>query len=303
MSRLIIFDTSGVIHRAFHAMPRFTRAGDGKSVGAIGGFWQIIYRTLKTHLRAEPDDLVAFACDAPGPTFRHEIYPAYKGERAPKDPELSSQEPDIYGLMPVSGIEQLMISRFEADDILATVAHKRALRQQQTIIVSADKDMMQCMPYAALFGWVSEERINDRGQPYKLFVQRYITEEDCRAKFGCAPVHVATALALMGDSADNFPGVKGVGIRGATRLIESYGDLESILRAAASMDNARMKAALQEQADDARLCLEIATVRTDVPNLPGIWSTVGEIDWHAIASRLRRYGLVTAPEELERGIE
>lgn len=303
MSRLIVFDTNGVIHRAYHALPKFTRAGDGKHVGAIGGFWQIIYRTLKYHVKAQPDDLIAFACDAPGRLLRHDIDENYKGNRPEKDEELSSQIVDIRETMGVSGVEVLVMPGYEADDIMATVAFKRSQRGQDTVIVSADKDMMQCMPYATLFGWVYEERLNDQGHPYKVYVQRLLNLDDCREKFGCGPEHVSTALALMGDVSDNYAGVKGVGIKGATRLIETYGDLESILAAAPTMDNAKMKAALVEHAEAARMGLRLATVDTDVPGLPGVWSTVEDIDWPAVASRLRRFGLVTAPEELERGIE
>jgi DNA polymerase-1 len=303
MSRLIVFDTMGVINRAYHAFPKWTRLGDRKPVGAIGGFWQIIYRTLKTHIAAKGDDLIAFACDAPGRTFRHDLCQTYKANRSAKETDLVAQYADIMESIKVSGAEIISSDGYEADDIMATLAWRRHQKGQQTIIVSADKDMMQCMPYAILFGWVFEERVNDHGNPYKLYVQRQITDADCRAKFGCSPEHVATALALMGDASDGYSGVPGVGPKGAARLIEAFGGLDEILQAAETMDNARMKAALTEHADVARLALRLATVDTDVPGIPGIWSSVDDIDWGAVGALLRRFGLVSAPEEIERGIE
>ena len=298
MSRLVIIDTMGVVHRAFHAMPKFTRAGDGRSVGAIGGFWQIVHKTLKL-TNAVGDDLIAFASDHPGPTFRHGLCPTYKANRPEKPSDLSAQIGDILGTIDTSGIDLLQVPGFEADDVMATVAAARHADGKRTIIVSADMDMMQMMPFATLFGWVHEERINEHGKPFKIFVQRELTLDDCRTRLGCLPIHVPTALALIGDATDNVIGVEGVGEKTAARLIEAYGGLEAIYAAVPAMQNESLKDKLIRGETAALLALELVTLRTDVPAVPSIWSTVDDIDWGRLAEELREFGLVSAPDQIE----
>ncbi len=249
-SHVYLIDGSGYIFRAFHALPPLTRPSDGLPVGAVHGFCAMLWKLLQDLRKSSGPTHLAVIFDASEKTFRNEIYKDYKAHRPPAPEELVPQFPlirDAVKAFNVPCIEQL---GFEADDLIATYAMQAVAAGGDVTIVSSDKDLMQLVrPGIGMLDTMKN---------------RTIGPDEVREKFGVTPDKVVDVQALAGDSTDNVPGVPGIGVKTAAELINEYGDLETLLQRAGEIKQPKRREKLTEFAMQARLSLDLVTLKADV---------------------------------------
>ncbi len=246
MSELYLIDGSSYIYRAFYAIKVLSNS-KGLPTNAVYGFTNMLLKILNE----KKPQLIAIAFDPKGPTMRHEAYEAYKAQR-PKMPELLSvQIPYIHRVVEVFNIPLLLMEGYEADDVIGTVAKKAEEDGNEVIIISGDKDMFQLItPHVRIY------------DPMKDKVYR---EADVLERFNVTPSQVVEIMGLMGDSADNIPGVKGIGEKTAKELISTFGSIENLLSNLEEVKKPKVRSLLQEQADNAKLSRDLATIHTGLP--------------------------------------
>jgi DNA polymerase-1 len=255
MARVFLIDGSALAFRSHFA---FARTGlttaDGRPTGATYGFTL----SLRQLLESEAPDRIAIAFDARGKTFRHERFPEYKAtrDRAPED--LIGQLEGIREMTRAHGITIFEVPGFEADDVIGTLARAGEAAGDEVFIVSGDKDFMQLVSDR-----VKLLNIFKTGEPAVLQGLEAVQE-----KFGTTPDHVIDVLAIMGDSSDNVPGVKGIGEKGAIKLISDHGSVEGVLE---HLDALTPKQREKIEADRQNMLLsrELVTIHTDVALDPG----------------------------------
>ncbi|RUM46984.1 MAG: 5'-3' exonuclease [Hydrogenothermus sp.] len=219
MKKVALVDGSSYIYRAFYALPPL-KSPDGKPTGAIYGF----IRMLSKLINDINPDYIAVVFDKAGKTFRHKEYKEYKATRKETPDELKLQIPEIKKIVRLFGIKVLEKEGYEADDIIATLAKKAKEKGYQVYIITPDKDMMQLVNQNVfVFNPVSE----------KLFDKEAVKE-----KYGVYPEQFIDYLAIIGDNVDNIHGVKGVGPKTASKLLNEYKNLEGIFE---NLDNLREK--------------------------------------------------------------
>ncbi|HEU4828678.1 MAG TPA: DNA polymerase I [Gemmatimonadales bacterium] len=256
--RLFLLDGYALIYRAFFAMiSRPLRTTRGENTSAAWGVANFLVRLVEQH---RPEYL-AWVNDA-GTSFREERYADYKSTREKLDDELQADFDRslerILELLAAFRIPVVAVPGYEADDVIGTLATRAAARDMQAVIVSGDKDFYQLIgPRVALLN-------PGRGGPAAV-EETWVDEANASERLGVPPSQVADYLALVGDTSDNVPGVKGIGEKGAQKLLADYGDLETILSRAADVSSKRTREALLAQADSARLSRELVTIHRDVP--------------------------------------
>jgi DNA polymerase-1 len=241
--KLVLIDGSSYLFRAFHALPPLTNKA-GEPTGALFGVVNMLRGTLK----ARPER-VAFVLDASGPTFRNELYPAYKANRPPTPPELKAQIEPMIAIVEALGIPLLRVSGVEADDVIGTLARQAEAAGMRVEISTSDKDFAQLVdPQVRLVNTMSNTTTDVNG----------VVE-----KFGVRPDQIADYLALMGDSVDNIPGVDKCGPKTAAKWLAEYGTLENVIANAAAVGG-KIGEYLREALPRLPLSKELATIRTDV---------------------------------------
>jgi DNA polymerase-1 len=256
--RLFLVDGYALIYRAFFAMiarPLTTRRGENTSAA-----WGVTNFLLRLRAKHRPDYL-GWVHDV-GESFRHQQYPAYKATREKLDEQLQ-QDFDrsverIKEILAAFRVPVLGVEGYEADDVIGTLAERAAQRGLQAVIVSGDKDFYQLIgPRIALLN-------PGRGGPAAV-EEQWVDSSNASERLGVPPERVVDYLALVGDSSDNIPGVKGVGEKTALELLGAHGDLDTILARAALLPGKRAREALLQHADLARLSRELVTIRRDAP--------------------------------------
>jgi len=197
--KLVVIDAANFLYRAFFGVPPLRNAS-GLPTHAVYGFAQM----LRKILREEQPDAIAVAMDPPGGSFRNEIDPAYKAQRDAQPEDLSLQVPLARELVQAWRIPILEVPGFEADDVIATLV-RTAPEDMEVVIVSTDKDLMQL--------------VGDRVVLLDTMKDRRIGPKEVEERFGVPPAQVLDLRALVGDPSDNIPGVRGIGEKGAARLI------------------------------------------------------------------------------------
>jgi len=212
MSKTItIIDTFGFFFRSFYALPQHLSNKEGFPTGLLTGFVNFISSLQKDY----DSDYLVFAIDSKGKTFRNDIDKNYKANRPPPPQELSQQLPIAISWIDKMGFKTLGVDGYEADDIIATVTHLALKQGLHVKVVSHDKDLYQL--------------INDnRVVLVDAIKKRNINEDECIKKYGVSPKQFIDFQALLGDSADNVPGVKGVGKVTAQKLIAAYETIENL---------------------------------------------------------------------------
>jgi DNA polymerase-1 len=256
--RLFLVDGYALIYRAFFALiSRPLTTARGENTSAAWGVVNFLQRLLATH---RPEYL-GWVHDS-GLSFRHERYPAYKATREKLTEELQSDFDTgmerICQLLEAYRIPILSLKGYEADDVIGTLAQQGVAQDTNVVIVSGDKDFQQLVKPGV---WLLNP---GRGGPASV-EEQWVSVENGAERLGVPPRHVTDYLALVGDTSDNVPGVKGIGDKGARELVNEYGDLEAILAAASSLTKKRPREALLEQTDMARLSKELVTIREDLP--------------------------------------
>ena len=287
--QLFLIDGYALIYRAFFAMiTRPLRTSKGENTSAA---WGVVNFLLRLREKYQPD-FVAWVNDA-GTSFRAERYPQYKSTREKLDQELQADfdraVERICALLEAFRIPLVTVSGYEADDVIGTLAVAGAARGLKSVIVSGDKDFYQLIsPGVVLLN-------PGRGGPAAV-EETWVDQSNAAERLGVPPGQVVDFLALVGDTSDNVPGVKGIGEKGAQKLLAEYGDLDSILAHAEQISAKRSREALLAQADNARLSRELVTIKRDVPvDLDVLTLTLREPDRDAvirILSELEFFSLV-----------
>ena len=244
-SRLVIIDAANTLYRAFFALPPL-RNSAGQPTGSVYGFVTMLQKVL----REEKPDHVVVVIDAPGGSFRERLYPAYKATREAQPEDLSAQIPLALDAARAYRIPVLQVPGVEADDVIATLVAKTPESLPVTI-VSTDKDLMQL--------------VSDRVTLLDTMKDRRFGPAEVEERFGVPPDRVLDVRALAGDPSDNIPGVKGIGEKGASQLVRTWGSLEALLEHASEVPAKRAREALVAGADAARLSKQLAALDRDVP--------------------------------------
>jgi len=250
---LYLIDGSSQMYRAYHAPVRTADGGllrnaQGTPTNAVYIFVTMLRKLLNEH----HPELIAASFDLPGRTFRDDLAADYKANRAPMPDELAQQIPMVHAACEALGVPILTSERYEADDVIGTLAVKAHAAGQNVAIVTGDKDFFQLVRDGIKVFNPKEE-----GTWYDA--------DGVKDKFGVPPDLVVDVLALMGDTIDNIKGVPGIGEKGARELIVQYGSLEQLIAHAAEVKNKRYREGLLANIENARQSRELARIRTDVP--------------------------------------
>jgi len=255
--RLFLVDGYALIYRAFFALiSRPLRSSRGENTSAAWGIANFLQRLITTH---RPEYL-GWVHDS-GLSFRHERYPAYKATREKLTDELQSDFDTgmerIVAMLAAYNIPILSLPGYEADDVIGSLAKLGVEQKLNVVVVSGDKDFQQLVRPGL---WLLNP---GRGGPASI-EEHWVSVENGNERLGVSPEYVTDYLALVGDSSDNVPGVKGIGDKTAIELVGQYGHVENILAHAAEITKKRPREALLEHSDNARLSKELVTIRDDL---------------------------------------
>ena len=241
-----IIDGNSYIYRAFYAI-RGLSTSSGLPTNAVFGFANMLLKVIKD----KAPDRLAIVFDPKGPTRRHGEYKEYKAHRPPMPKDLVPQIPYIHKLVEAFRIPVFVIEGQEADDVIATLARKAEPRGMEITIVTGDKDILQLVgPHIKVYDTLKE----------KVYEPRDVEE-----RFSVPPDRVVEIMGLMGDAADNIPGVPGIGEKTAQVLIKQYRTIDNLLAHTHEITKPKLKQSLIEHADLARLSRELAILHSDVP--------------------------------------
>src|SRR5882672_5021480 len=249
--RLFLIDGSSYFYRAFFAVRGLVNS-KGHPTNAAFGFTSMLYKILKS----KGPEAIAVVFDAPGKTFRDDLFKEYKATRDPMPEDLVRQLPYVKAIPPAMNIETLEVPGVEADDVIGTLARRGLAAGFDVILVTGDKDFMQLVTKKA-----------GETQPgitiYDDMKERVIGIDQVVEKFGVPPERVVDVLALIGDTSDNIPGVRGIGPKFGADLINEFGNVENLL---ANIDKAkpRFRGPLELGKADAILSKKLATIRCDL---------------------------------------
>ncbi len=243
---VFLIDGTNYLFRAFFAIRGLSNSR-GFPTNAVFGFTNMLLKVLRDHA----PDYVVMVFDAPGKTFRDDLYAEYKGHRPEIPEDLPPQIPVVRDLVRAFRIGQLEIEGYEADDVIGTLANRLRGEDVDAVIVTGDKDLLQLVgPGVSVLDTMKDVTYG---------------RDEVIARFGVPPEQVVEVLGLAGDTTDNIPGVRGIGEKTAAELIRQFGDIESVLARVDEVKGEKRRDALREHADTARLSRRLATVRTDVP--------------------------------------
>ena len=260
MKKLMVLDGNSIVNRAFYGVSQNLTTRAGQPTNAIFGFLSILMKLLD---EGKPDALcVTF--DRKAPTFRHLAYEGYKATRKGMPDELATQLPLLKDVLAAMNIPMYELDGWEADDLIGTISVKDTAAGWETVIVTGDKDSLQLVTDTTTVKLVSTRM----GRT----TTRDMTPEAFREEYGFDPIHIIDLKALMGDSSDNIPGVKGVGEKTAMALVQRYGSIDDLYAALPEVEMAPGAPAkpgvikkLTEGEDQARMSYDLATIHTDAP--------------------------------------
>ena len=277
---LCLIDGSSYLYRAFHALPSLTSA-DGAPTGAIFGVANMIRRLIEAHR----PERIAVIFDAPGKTFRHEVYAEYKANRPKMPDELRAQIEPLHELVDALGVRRISIAGVEADDVIATLAERARKDGIQVLISSGDKDLAQLVSDRI----VLEDSMQDK---------RYDADA-VKQKFGVGPELIGDWLALTGDASDNIPGVEKVGPKTATKWLDQYGDLDGVISHAGEVGG-KIGENLRSALDQLPMSRKLVELKRDVEldvTLDELKSA--EPDRALLTALLKRHGFSTWLRQLD----
>ena len=243
--RLFLIDGPNLAFRAFFAIGGMS-SSSGQPTNALFGFTNMLLKLI----REERPDYLAITWDPPGGSFRDELFADYKGTRPDMPDALRAQLPHFERIATTFRIPFLCIPRFEADDVMGTLARRHA-GDLDVVLVTSDKDLMQL--------------VDDHVTLLDTMKERRIGRDEVAEKFGCPPALVPDALGIWGDSSDNIPGVKGIGEKGVKALLAAWPGLEAIYEHLDEVTPPGVRSKLEAGRDSAFMSRELATIRTDAP--------------------------------------
>jgi len=272
--RLLLVDAYGLIYRAFHALPPLTNSR-GQLTNAAYGFTSILLRTMAD---VDPERAIV-AFDAPGTTYRHERFPAYKAQRPSMPDELRSQVPIVRDLVAALGLPLLEATGYEADDVIGTIATAAERDGWEVHIVSGDLDMLQLVTKKVHLMHTAKGGADAivEYDPERVF-----------ARYGLTPEQMVDFKSLKGDSSDNIPGVPGVGEKTASKLIATFGSLEQLYARLDEVESVRIRESLTANRDAAFAGQGLMTIDRDAPlALPATGGEIGVYDREAALALFR----------------
>ena len=262
MKTLVLLDTHALIHRAYHALPKFTSKNTGEPTGALYGLSSMLLKVIR---ELKPDYIVA-AFDRPEPTFRHDVYDGYKAKRPEAEEDLVRQLIRAHDIVDAFGIPILDAAGFEADDILGTIVEQvKKIKDLKVIIVSGDMDVLQLVEGGRVVVFTLRKGIEDT----VIYDEKKVVE---RYSFG--PEQIPDFKGLKGDPSDNIVGVKGIGEKTATDIIKNFGTLENLYQKlevgsgklkVGKIVKERILKLLLDNKKDAFFSKTLATIRKDAP--------------------------------------
>jgi DNA polymerase I len=271
--KLLLIDANSLIHRAYHALPHLTTR-DGRPTNAVFGLAQMLLGLFEEQ---RPDE-VAMVFDAPGPTFRDEMYSGYKASRPKMDAELVSQLPIIRQMVDAMGIVALEQPGYEADDIIGTLAPRARREGYETVIVSGDRDLLQLLDEGV------RVLITTRGTKEVVDFDTARFEDE----YGLTPTQLVDLKGLSGDSSDDIPGIAGIGDKTAKALLQAHGTIEDVYEHIDEVSPA-VGRKLCGKEDEALLWKTLAQIRRDVP----IGEAADDLTWRGFNSTELRKLLAT----------
>ncbi len=249
---LYLVDGSGYLFRAYHALPPLTRKSDGLPTGAVSGYCNMLWKLLEDMKGPEQPTHLAVIFDASEKTFRNKIYKEYKAHRPPPPEDLIPQFPLVRDATRAFGVSCVEMNGYEADDLIATYARLAREAGARCTIISSDKDLMQLV-------------VDGKVELLDTMKNRRLASAEVLEKFGVTPDKVVQVQALAGDSTDNVPGVRGIGVKTAAELINIYGDIETLLGRVTEIKQNKRRETLIENAENARISLKLVTLDINVP--------------------------------------
>ena len=243
--KLWLVDGSSYLYRAFYALPPLS-SSSGEPTGAVLGVLNMLNRIFKE----DDPQLIAVVFDAPGRTFRDELFEEYKAHRPPMPDELRAQIAPLIEAIPALGLPMLRVAGVEADDVIGTLAERAAREGLSVIISTGDKDMAQL--------------VNDKITLVNTMFETRLDRAGVKAKFDVFPEQIVDYLALVGDSSDNIPGVPKVGPKTAAKWLNEYSTLDAIVAHAGEIQG-KVGESLRENLAPLELSRRLATIRRDVP--------------------------------------
>ena len=242
---LVLVDGSSYLFRAYHALPLLTNS-KGEYTNAILGVTNMLKKLVDTY----PDAYFGVVFDAPGKTFRNDMYPEYKANRASMPEELREQIKPLHKLIKAMGLPLVMESGVEADDVIGTLAKQAEVDGLKVVISTGDKDIAQL--------------VTDNISLINTMNNQYLDQDGVKEKFGVSAERIIDYLALMGDTSDNIPGVPKVGPKTAAKWLNQYGSLDELI-ARADEVKGKVGESLREHLDAIPLSKELVTIKCDVP--------------------------------------
>jgi DNA polymerase-1 len=246
LSKLLVIDLSNFIYRAFYATEPLT-APDGTPVNATYGLMKMLNQIL---VKYQPTHVLVARDSASVDSIRVELFPEYKGTRSSMPDNLSPQFPLIKEMIEGLELIQVCISRYEADDVIGSVATQWKDKFDEILIATGDKDMLQFVG--------GNVKVVDTMKNIEY------GREEVKTKMGVYPEQIVDYLSLVGDTSDNIPGVAGIGPKGAIALIEEYGTVERIIERMDGIKSGRAKTSMQTGRDSAILSKNLVTIRTEL---------------------------------------
>lgn len=243
---LYILDGSYYIFRAFYALRSLSNS-KGMPTNGLFAFTQMLLNVIRDQ---NPEHLIV-AFDPPGKTFRHEMYEPYKANRETPPDELRVQMPHFRRIVKALNIPVIEVSGFEADDVIGTIVRSKTREGVNVVVLTGDKDLYQL--------------VDEHTTLVDSMRDRHVGIPEVIERFQVGPEGVAAVLALAGDSSDNIPGVPSIGEKTAGMLIKQFGTLENVLASIDEVGGKKRKENLREFGDQARLSLDLSTIKTDVP--------------------------------------
>jgi DNA polymerase-1 len=277
---LVLVDGSSYLYRAFHALPRLSTSR-GEPTGALHG----VLTMLAKLVRENPSARIGVVFDAPGRTFRDDLYEEYKANRPPMPEELRPQVEPLVDAVRSMGLPLLRIDGVEADDVIGTLCRQAAARGLDVLVSTSDKDMAQL--------------VDDHVTLVNTMTDSVLDRDGVKAKFDVFPEQIIDYLGLVGDSSDNIPGVPRVGPKTAAKWLNEYGDADNIVEHAADIGG-KVGESLREHLGQLDLSRELATIRLDV-DLPVTLDDLepGAADVDALRDLYARFELRTLLRQLD----
>lgn len=252
MEKLVLIDGNAILHRAYHAYPPLSNSS-GQLTNAVYGFSAMFLKILED----QKPDYIVVCFDRPKPTFRKQMYAGYQATRPQMADDLSSQISLVHDVLHKMNVQIFEVDGYEADDLIGTIASHFDKNGYEVIIVTGDRDMMQLVSpkVKVLMPIVGVTKT-------ELYDEHKVEE-----KFGVTPQQIVDYKALVGDASDNYPGVAGIGPKGASNLIKTYGTLENIYEHLDEIKekNAGLALKLASGAESAGMAKQLATIITDAP--------------------------------------